>query len=166
MFIYIDKVVAFVVLFGGERYVVDVVLRCVVYQIYVIVSYRFFYFFDMGAQVVNAVVVVDVVIFFYFVVSVKIVFDNKQRFLITFIQFVKCIAQIYWINLLVLVRCFNIRVWYVVFKIRDRIVGVVFGFYCIGYVIVEIKIIVGVFTQYIQIVVFYFDVKFATFLFV
>lgn len=48
--------------------------------------------------------------------------------------------------MLVLVRCFNIRVWYVVFKIRDRIVGVVFGFYCIGYVIVEIKIIVGVFT--------------------
>lgn len=120
----------------------------------------------MGVQVVNVVVVVDVVIFFYFVVSVKIVFDNKQRFLIMFIQFVKCIVQIYWINLLVLVRCFNIWVWYVVFKIRDCIVGVVFGFYCIGYVIVEIKIIVGVFMQYIQIVVFYFDVKFVMFLFV
>ncbi len=36
----------------------------------------------MGAQVVNAVVVVDAAIFFHFVVSAKTVFDNKQRPLI------------------------------------------------------------------------------------
>lgn len=74
--------------------------------------------------------------------------------------------QVYWVNLLVLVRGFNIGVWYVVFKIGNCIVVIVFGFDCVGYVIIEIKIIVGVFVQYFKIVIVYFDVKFVVFLFV
>lgn len=70
----------------------------------------------MGAQVVNAVVVVDAAIFFHFVVSAKTVFDNKQRPLITLIQFAKGIAQTYWINLPAPVRRFNIRVRYAAFE--------------------------------------------------
>ena len=162
MFIHIDKAVAFAVLPGSERHAVDAAPRCVAHQIHAIVSHRFFHLFNMGAQVVNAVVIVDAAIFFHFVISAKTVFDNKQRLLITLIQFAKCIAQTYWINLPAPVRRFNIRVRYAAFKTRDRIAGAAFGLHCVGHVIAETKIIAGAFTQYIQIAIFHFDVKSAT----
>lgn len=85
--VHVDEAVALAVLTGGERHAVDAAPRRVAHQVDTIVSHRFFHLFNMGAQVVNSVVVVDAAIFFYFVVSTKTVFDNKQRLLIAFVQF-------------------------------------------------------------------------------
>ena len=43
--------------------------RRVAHQVHAIVSHRFFHLFNMGAQVVNAVIVIDAAIIFHFVVT-------------------------------------------------------------------------------------------------
>lgn len=59
MFVHVDKAVTFAVLTGGKRHAVDATPWRVAHQVYAIIGHRFHHFFDVGAQIVDAIVVVD-----------------------------------------------------------------------------------------------------------
>lgn len=64
VFIYIDKVVVFFVFVSGEWYIVDIVLRGVIYYFNIVIVDCLFDCCDMFREVVNLVIIVDWIICF------------------------------------------------------------------------------------------------------
>ncbi|CCJ89732.1 hypothetical protein BN132_1660 [Cronobacter turicensis 564] len=162
MLVHINKAVAFAVLAGGERNAVDAAPRRVAQQIHAVIRHRFHHLLNVGAQIIDAVIVINAAVRFHIVISAKAIFHDEQRLLITLVKLTQRVTQADRVNLPAPVRRFHMRVWHATLKTAERIAATAFGFNGVGHVIAETQIIAAAFTQNRIIARFHLDVKAAT----
>ena len=137
MLVDVDKAVALAVLAGGEGDAVDAAPRSVAHQIHAVVRHGLHHLFHVGAQVVDAVVIVDAAVLFHLVVGAETIFHDKQWLLVALVQFTQRITQAHRVNLPAPVGRLDVWVRHAALEAGNGVTGAAFRFDRVGHVIAE-----------------------------